>query len=137
MLPGDYIAFKFSNKINTTISGLSEGIFWDFKKDDVADFLLEHYGIDKAFVPEIVDTFGEQSLVNSKGEEEIVQMEIDHYCESKFVFHKQGKKLEKCINQFLLETKMIDENTPNDNYELNQKSILNTIHKLVEYEVAE
>lgn len=70
MLPGDYIAYKFSNKINTTISGLSEGIFWDFKKDDVASFLLEHYGIDKALVPDIVDTFSEQSLVDAKGEEE-------------------------------------------------------------------
>lgn len=70
MLPGDYIAYKFSNKINTTISGLSEGIFWDFKKDDIADFLLEHYGIDKALVPDIVDTFGVQSVVNAKGEEE-------------------------------------------------------------------
>ena len=32
MLPGDYIAFKFSNKINTTISGLSEGIFLKSQK---------------------------------------------------------------------------------------------------------
>tara|TARA_R110002049_G_scaffold37208_1_gene117466 strand:- start:31694 stop:33178 length:1485 start_codon:yes stop_codon:yes gene_type:complete len=70
MLPGDYVAFKFSNTINTTISGLSEGIFWDFKKDSVADFLLEYYGIDKAFVPDIVDTFGVQSLVDEKGETE-------------------------------------------------------------------
>ena len=70
MLPGDYIAYKFSNKINTTISGLSEGIFWDFKKDDIADFLLEHYGIDKALVPDIVDTFGVQSVVDTKGEAE-------------------------------------------------------------------
>ncbi|CAH8282449.1 xylulokinase [Mariniflexile fucanivorans] len=70
MLPGDYIAYKFSNNINTTISGLSEGIFWDFKKDEVADFLLEHYGIDKALVPDIVDTFGEQSLVDATGEAE-------------------------------------------------------------------
>ena len=69
MLPGDYIAYKFSNVINTTISGLSEGIFWDFKKDEVADFLLKHYGIDKALVPDIVNTFGKQSLVDSKGEE--------------------------------------------------------------------
>lgn len=68
MLPGDYLAYKFSNKINTTISGLSEGIFWDFKKDNIADFLLEHYGIDKALIPDIVDTFGVQSLVDAKGE---------------------------------------------------------------------
>jgi len=68
MLPGDYVAYKFSNKINTTISGLSEGIFWDFKNDTIADFLLEYYGIDKSLVPDIVDTFGIQSLVDEKGE---------------------------------------------------------------------
>ena len=70
MLPGDYIAYKFSNKINTTISGLSEGIFWDFKKDTIADFLLEYYGIDKSLVPDIVETFGIQSVVDKKGEAE-------------------------------------------------------------------
>ncbi|XCF07423.1 FGGY family carbohydrate kinase [Tamlana crocina] len=67
MLPGDYIAFKFSNTINTTISGLSEGIFWDFKNNTVADFLLQHYGIDKNLMPDIVDTFGEQSVVSREG----------------------------------------------------------------------
>ncbi|WP_370479219.1 xylulokinase [Tamlana flava] len=70
MLPGDYIAYKFSNTINTTISGLSEGIFWDFKNDQIADFLMEHYGIDKALVPDIVETFGKQSVVGAKGEKE-------------------------------------------------------------------
>ena len=70
MLPGDYIAFKFTNVINTTISGLSEGIFWDFKNDSVADFLLDHYGIKKTMVPDIVETFGLQSVVNEKGEQE-------------------------------------------------------------------
>ena len=70
MLPGDYIAYKFSNKINTTISGLSEGIFWDFKNNSVADFLLEYYGLDSSLVPDLVDTFGIQSLVDKKGEKE-------------------------------------------------------------------
>jgi xylulokinase len=68
MLPGDFIAYKFSDIINTTISGLSEGIFWDFKNDTVADFLLENYGIDAALVPDIVPTFGVQSVVSEKGE---------------------------------------------------------------------
>ena len=71
MLPGDYIAYKLSNVINTTISGLSEGIMWDFKNDTVADFLLDHYGIDATLVPDIVDTFGLQSTVDEKGELEI------------------------------------------------------------------
>ena len=70
MLPGDYIAFKFSNKINTTISGLSEGIFWDFKKQKIADFLFESYGINSSLIPDIVDTFGEQSKVDEKGEQQ-------------------------------------------------------------------
>ncbi len=68
MLPGDFIAFKFSNKITTTISGLSEGVFWDFKNDTVANFLLENYGINKSLVPDIVPTFGEQCVVSEKGE---------------------------------------------------------------------
>jgi xylulokinase len=70
MLPGDYIAFKFSNKINTTISGLSEGIFWDFKKQKIANFLFDSYGINTSLVPDIVDTFGEQSKVDKKGEQQ-------------------------------------------------------------------
>ena len=70
MLPGDYIAYRFSNSIHTTISGLSEGIFWDFKKNQVADFLLEHYGIEKYMVPTIVETFGKQSVVDKQGEAE-------------------------------------------------------------------
>ena len=69
MLPGDYVAFKFSNQINTTISGLSEGIFWDFKDDKLADFLLDFYDIETSLVPPIVDTFGLQSTVDQKGEE--------------------------------------------------------------------
>ena len=36
MLPGDYIAMKLSGEINTTVSGLSEGIFWDFKHNSLS-----------------------------------------------------------------------------------------------------
>jgi xylulokinase len=67
MLPGDFIAYKLSNVINTTISGLSEGIMWDFKNDNFADFLFEHYGISSELIPDIVDTFCVQSKVDQKG----------------------------------------------------------------------
>lgn len=70
MLPGDYIAYRFSRKINTTISGLSEGVFWNFKNNTVAGFLLEHFGINKSMVPDIVDTFARQAVVDSQGEDE-------------------------------------------------------------------
>ena len=42
MLPGDYIAMRLSGVANTTVSGLSEGMFWDFKKNQVADFLMKY-----------------------------------------------------------------------------------------------
>ncbi|WP_299801184.1 FGGY family carbohydrate kinase [uncultured Maribacter sp.] len=67
MLPGDYIAYKLSGVVNTTVSGLSEGIFWDFKKDAIADLVLDQYGLDKEMIPDIVDTFSVQSKVNEKG----------------------------------------------------------------------
>ena len=70
LLPGDYISYKFSSTLNTTISGLSEGIFWDFKDNQIADFLLGHYGIDKSLAPEIVPTFGMQAKVDATGASE-------------------------------------------------------------------
>lgn len=67
MLPGDYIAYKLSDTVCTTVSGLSEGIFWDFKNKDIAHWLLEHYGIEKNLVPEIRDTFSVQGKVSANG----------------------------------------------------------------------
>lgn len=63
MLPGDYIAMKLSGEICTTVSGLSEGMFWDFKNHRVADFLLNHYGFDASLIPDIRPTFAEQGQV--------------------------------------------------------------------------
>ena len=71
MLPGDFIAMKMSGIINTTISGLSEGIFWDFKEKNVANALLEHYGIDPQILPDIVPTFAVQCELGKEGAEKL------------------------------------------------------------------
>lgn len=60
MLPGDYIAFKLTGIISTTKNGLSEGILWDYKNNEVAYWLLDYYGIDKSLVPDLVDNFTNQ-----------------------------------------------------------------------------
>ncbi len=70
MLPGDYIAMKLSGVANTTVSGLSEGMFWDFKQNQVADFLMDYYGFDKSIMSDIVPTFSVQSEVSEKAAEE-------------------------------------------------------------------
>ncbi len=71
MLPGDYIAMKLTGEINTTISGLSEGIMWDFQENSLADFLLDYYGIHQHLVPDIVPTFSEQGRLSSAAAEEL------------------------------------------------------------------
>jgi hypothetical protein len=74
------------------------------------------------------------AYINSKGKEETVQLEVDHYCRTKFEIHLANKKVTKNVNEFYLREKMIDEKTPNDNYEINQKSILNKIFQLAKKE---
>ena len=71
MLPGDYIAMKLSGEINTTIGGLSEGMFWDFRKKEPAQFLLDYFGFDKSLLPDIVPTFSVQSRVSRQAAEEL------------------------------------------------------------------
>jgi xylulokinase len=62
---------KLSGEIKTTASGLSEGILWNFKENAVADMLLDYYGFEKSFIPEIVPTFSVQGVVNAKAAAEL------------------------------------------------------------------
>ena len=70
MLPGDFINFKLTGEINSTVTGLSEGMFWDFKQNRVADWLLNHYQIDSSMTPNIVDNFKDQGYVTKLATEE-------------------------------------------------------------------
>ena len=71
MLPGDYIAMRLTGEICTTVSGLSEGMFWDFQNGDVANFLLDYYGIPRSFIPEIKPTFAEQGRLTESVAKEL------------------------------------------------------------------
>ncbi len=63
MLPGDYIAMRLTGSPVTTVSGLSEGVFWDFQENKVSDELMSYYGFDNSLIPEIRPTFGLQGEV--------------------------------------------------------------------------
>ena len=71
MLPGDYIAMRLTGEACTTVSGLSEGMLWDFQKNDVADFLLEYYGFDRSVIPAIRPTFSEQGRMTAQAAAEL------------------------------------------------------------------
>lgn len=71
MLPGDYIAMKLTGEICTTVSGLSEGMFWDFKENRPAQFLLDYYGFSSSILPQIVPSFGPQGQLSELAAKEL------------------------------------------------------------------
>lgn len=71
MLPGDYIAMKLSGEVKTTISGLSEGMLWDFKTKKPAKFLLDYFGFDENMLADIVPTFAIQSVISKEAAVEL------------------------------------------------------------------
>ena len=71
MLPGDYIAMRLTDRICTTVSGLSEMMLWDFKECKVADFLMEYFGYSDSIIPEIVPTFSIQGRVTAEAAAEL------------------------------------------------------------------
>lgn len=71
MLPGDYIAMRLTGEICTTVSGLSEGMFWDFKNNSLAGFLMDYYGFDSSLIADIKPTFTEQGRVTAMAAAEL------------------------------------------------------------------
>jgi xylulokinase len=57
MLPGDFIAMRLTGHITTTPSALSEGIFWDFKKDALSDDVMRYFDYASGLIPEVKDVF--------------------------------------------------------------------------------
>ena len=71
MLPGEYIAMRLSGEVVTTVSGLSEGIFWDFARHEVSREVLEHFGFDASLLGEVRPTFGLQGQVSAAAAQEL------------------------------------------------------------------
>ena len=66
LLPGDFIAMKLSGQTTTTISALSEGIFWDFAKHELSKDVFNYYGFDTAVIPEIKNVFATHGLLKAE-----------------------------------------------------------------------
>ncbi len=71
LLPGDWLAMKMTGRAATTASGLSEMILWNFPKAAPADFLMDYYGFDGSFLPELVPTFGLQGDLTKEAAAEL------------------------------------------------------------------
>ena len=71
MLPGDYIAMRMSGETQTTVSGLSEGMFWDFKNNEVSKDVMEHFGFESSLIANIVPTFAIQAELSPSAANEL------------------------------------------------------------------
>ena len=69
MLPGDYIAMRLTGNVCTTVSGLSEGIFWDFQKNQPSKELLDYFGFDASVLAPVKPTFGIQGVLTRQAAE--------------------------------------------------------------------
>ena len=70
MLPGDYIFYKLTGEVSTTMSGLSEGILWDYKDNRVADMVTDLYGIDQSAIPGYTPSITIQGAVDAEASKE-------------------------------------------------------------------
>ena len=57
MLPGDFIAMKLTGQVTTSIAALSEGVFWDFKEQELSKDVFNYFGFDRSLIPEIKEVF--------------------------------------------------------------------------------
>jgi xylulokinase len=69
MLPGDYIAMRLTGSVCTTVSGLSEGIFWDFQRNAPSKELLDYFGFDETILAPRKPTFSLQGTLTKKAAE--------------------------------------------------------------------
>ncbi len=65
LLPGDFFALKLSGSCTTTASGLSEGVFWNFKSHAIAEELLEYYELDADLIADVKPSFGLQATIST------------------------------------------------------------------------
>jgi xylulokinase len=71
MLPGDYLAMKMTDRIVTTKSGLSEGIFWDFPNNRLAGEVMEAFGFSPDLIPAAEDTFAVHGQLTARAATEL------------------------------------------------------------------
>ncbi len=64
MLPGDYIAMQLTGDITTSISSLSEGIFWDFQDDILSADVMNYFGFSESIIPPVQDVFSKHGYVS-------------------------------------------------------------------------
>ncbi len=65
MLPGDFIAMMLTGEVTTSISALSEGIFWDFKNNCISKEVLNYFGFEQRIFPTVRNVFSNHGALSA------------------------------------------------------------------------
>ena len=71
LLPGDYAALRMTGEFKTTVSGLSEGILWNFPGHTTAARLLKEYQLQPELLADVVPTMGLQGHLTASAAQEL------------------------------------------------------------------
>jgi xylulokinase len=71
LLPGDYAALRMTGEFKTTISGLSEGILWNFPAHAAAERVVHEYQLRPDLLSDIVPTMGLQGHLSASMAQEL------------------------------------------------------------------
>ena len=74
MLPGDYIAMRLTGAITTTVSALSEGVFWDFQTQALSEDIFHYYGFDQDCIPSVQAVFSDHGRLTKTAAEALSLM---------------------------------------------------------------
>ena len=72
MLPGDFIAMKMTGEITTTVSALSEGIFWDFKENSISKDILKYFDFNETMIATVQPLFAPHGLLKDNIAEKLL-----------------------------------------------------------------
>ena len=64
LLPGDFIAMKLTGNVTTTMSALSEGIFWDFREHSISKDILNYFSFDSSLFPNLQAVFSDHGKLD-------------------------------------------------------------------------
>lgn len=66
LLPGDYIAYRLTGLMRTTVSGLSEGLFWDMQRNCLNQDEICRLHLNPSLLADTVPTFGLQGTLTDE-----------------------------------------------------------------------
>lgn len=71
MLPGDFIAMKLTGEVTTSPSALSEGVLWDFSKDELSSQVMNYFQFNNELIPAIQPLFSTHGTVQQSIADEL------------------------------------------------------------------